>query len=186
MSIEHLETLIAFVLAGSLAMERVVAIVKTLFPRTFGEPGPAPENIYKEEAFRERKVVAGLKSNESPPGERAEPVDPLGKSALRVYVKFEARRIYVLALVMGASLLTSYVISTPLPGHSVRGIQLGTDQSISFIMFGLLISGGSAFWSQCLGVVGAIKDLKAKQRPMLGPPAQVIVIDKGDTPRLDQ
>lgn len=163
MSFDHLEVLIAFVLAGSLCMERIVAIVKTFFPQTFGEPGPAPENIYKEEAYDERKAAGPAKDDKPAPTGRAKPVDPMGKSILQVYAKFEARRIYVLMMVLAISLFIGWQVSGTDTTHPAW-VMFGPNQGIHFVIYALLISGGSAFWSQCLGVISAVKDLKAKQR----------------------
>jgi hypothetical protein len=163
MTIGPLSDLVAVVLAGSLVMERGVAIVKTLAPKVFGDPGPDPEAIFKPD----------------PKLDRPQRVDPRRKvMGVRWY---HGRRAVVLILVLIMSGLIAYLLSEN------QRVTYGTAGSMHWIMFAFLISGGSAFWAQLLGFVSAVKDFRVEQGKKTTDAANgVIVVNTADTPRLER
>lgn len=161
MDIENVGGFVGVVLAGSLIMERFVAIAKTFFPQFFGEAGPRPEAIYDDdESLRRQEVgVFGTK-----------------RFSWLVTEHRRARRRRVQLLVLGTSGVTAWLVATD------GWVSYGPDdakQRVYWLLFALLISGGSAFWTQMVGVAGAIKDLRAEQRSQLSEP-RIIVVDKND------
>lgn len=196
MDFTSLDSLVAVVLAGSLAMERLVTILKTFMPRTFGEPGPAPEDVYKQEAYDRRseegESAKGLTraTGEKDATRRSHAVEPLAQYRVlgavpTGYAEFEGRRIKVLLLVLTASVVTAYLLGQPeTKDVPYRFVKAGENR-IHWFLFGLLISGGSAFWSQVLGFVSAAKDVRATQRAQPQEPSPVIFVNRADPPRLD-
>src|SRR3954468_7962620 len=90
MRLDNLQSLVAVVLAGSLAMERVVTITKTIGPSIFGEPGVGPGGVFE--------VLADARP----------PMNRLG----RAWTPEQWRRTKVLALVLGASFGTAWLLSS--------------------------------------------------------------------------
>lgn len=166
--IAHLDTLVAVVLAGSLAMERLVNLVKTLFPGVFGEPSPVPggpQSIFAN-APRDRYVPRNRE---------------------------QGRRLLVLALVYAASFSTAWVLATVgecanQPGSSCRVVSYGAER-MPWWLYAVLISGGSAMWANVVGYLSALKDVTAEQRRAVtqgqAEKANVFVVNTGEPPRLD-
>ncbi|MHB8837530.1 MAG: hypothetical protein ACYC7F_01100 [Gemmatimonadaceae bacterium] len=149
---DTLGTLASLALAGSLAVERLVTIVKSLIPSL-------------SEAVR--------------PG--------WGESDARAD---KDRRLRVLLVTIFASQLTAFVVAS---GDGAYGgtVKVGPTLEIPFPLFGLLISGGSAFWTSIIAYASALKDVQkgeakrveqAEQRNWTGsrapgaPPASVVKV----------
>ncbi|HEX6909479.1 MAG TPA: hypothetical protein VF142_03760 [Longimicrobium sp.] len=116
---------IATLLAISLAGERIVAVLKTMFPAWLAEPlatpGTAPVGIQDDKGRRLRVQAVA----------------------------------FLACWVASASLL---------PGdfNLVGTLHLG-GLALNVVVVGLLTMGGSAFWTQVLGISSALKDLKKAQ-----------------------
>lgn len=147
---DALSTLASLALAGSLAVERLVTIIKTFFP-SLNEPAR--------------------------PG--------WGESDARAD---QDRRLRVLLVTIFTSQLTAYFVASGDGGLS-GSVNVGPEQGIPWPLFGLLISGGSAFWTSIVSYASALKDVQkgvakqveqAEQRSRLGsgdpllPPASVV------------
>lgn len=149
---DALSTLASLALAGSLAVERLVTIVKTFFPSL---------------------------SEVARPG--------WGESDARADMD---RRLRVLLVTIVASQLTAYFLASG-DGGLGDAVKVGPEQGIPWPLFGLLISGGSAFWTSVVAYASALKDVQkgeakrveqAEQRSQLGygapaqPPASVVKV----------
>lgn len=167
----HLDTLIPVILAGSLAMERLVNLVKTIAPGIFGEPSPAPGGPMS--------IFAGAPRDRFVPRNRE-----------------QGRRLLVLVVVYGASLVTAWLLATPVgcgsadAGSCQRVITFGAGDRMPWWLYAILISGGSAMWSNLLGYFSALKDVTAEQRRAvaLAPAdgkANVFVVNTGDPARAE-
>jgi len=172
MAIQHLESLAAVVLAGSLAMERLVNLGKTLAPRIFGEPSPvgnAPVSIFDDSA-RTRST-----------------------SAARLSERY--RRLAVLALVYVSSAITAWFIAGDYQACVLHAswfecpaVAYGSADSMPFWLYAILVSGGSAMWANLVGYFSALKDTTAAQRRggvSDTSRAQVLVVNAADAPRLE-
>ena len=179
MHLDQLDAFVAIVLAGSLAMERVVTIAKTLLPSTFGPPGPQPT--------KDVSVVA--------PTPMESVTSRLAKRR-RAFAQDDEqqRRILVLSLVLLSSLVTSWLLSErPETCTSwtarCRSVNIGAAVTINWFLYALLISGGSALWTNILGTVSALKDVQVEQRRHgstdVAPAGAVLVIDRQDKPVLE-
>lgn len=115
--------MIATLLAISLAGERIVVIVKTMFPTWFAEPAATP-----------------------------------GTPPLSIK-QDQGRRLRVQAVAFGSCWLAAASLNNfDWFGQSdLSGLSLATP------LVGLLAMGGSAFWTQVLGISSALKDLKTTQ-----------------------
>ncbi len=103
--------LISLILAVSIASERLVTLIKTIFPSLAAAPATGqPE-----------------------------------KSTLGI-----VKKVLLMVIAFGCSSLTAYFLPQP--------ITIGT-VNIPVLIMGLLASGGSAFWTNVLGYVSALKDL---------------------------
>lgn len=132
MNLERADALLTAILAGSLIMERLVTIAKTLLPGVFGDPGADPEASARwTHGLAERRI---------------------GK-----YRRSELRRLFVLALVLSSSFITAYLLR-----DSDGRISYAPNSWVPWSLFALLISGGSAFWAQLVGFVSAAKDFRAQ------------------------
>ena len=134
-----LQDVAAATLAGSLAMERLVVIFKTMFPW-----------------LAEAKVAL--------PGESEIRID-------------QRRRLSVLAITVIASLITAYFIADSSMGWD-RVVVIG-GQRLWFPIFGLMISGGSAFWSSIVGFASAAKDVRTQEKLQVN--AETIAVDRAVT-----
>jgi len=149
---ETIGTLASLALAGSLAVERLVTIVKTVFP-SLSEP-----------------TRAGW-----------------GESDVRVD---QVRRLLVLLVTIVTSQATAFFVTSGDPSWEGQ-VMFGPDRGIPWPLFGLLISGGSAFWTSVVSYASALKDVqksevkRAEQREQRGwlstdapvvalPPASVV------------
>lgn len=164
MNLDNLEALTTVLLVGSLLMERLVTIIKTLAPSVFGNPGPDPESIYRHDSqgpFVTKESEGGVLK----------------------WPHYKRRRIRVLGLVTASSILAACLISL-VQSASVcggwwffcGGVSYASDQQIHWLLFAILISGGSAFWNQMVGLASALKDLQVAQREDRRP--QIIVVDE--------
>jgi hypothetical protein len=118
---DALSSLASLALAGSLAVERLVTIIKTFFPSL--------------------SEVAHPRRGES--DERAD-MD---------------RRLRVLLVTIFASQLTAFILASG-DGGLGDTVKVGPAQGIPWPLFGLLISGGSAFWTSIVAYVSALKDVQ--------------------------
>ena len=149
---DALSTLASLALAGSLAVERLVTIIKTFFPSLSEVARPA-----------------------------------LGESDARADMD---RRLRVLLVTIFASQLTAYILASG-DGGLGGEIKVGPQLGIPWPLFGLLISGGSAFWTSIVAYASALKDVQKgeakqveqrEQRRQLGstvpaqPPASVVKV----------
>ena len=196
MQINDLEALVAVVLAGSLVMERLVAIVKTIEPDWFGEPGPDPDAIYRVRDVALTSFVDPGSDWFATMGQRVDGrrwprLSKLLRWAESTRFRLRLpparwRRIRVLGVVMLTSVAAALALSGPDSCHWYDACRVVTysDQAIHWAVFALLISGGSAFWAQVVGVVGATKDQLAAQNQ--AQPPRVVVVDKGDEPRFER
>jgi hypothetical protein len=82
-----------------------------------------------------------------------------GESEIRVD---KARRRAVLAITVVASMITAVVIGDGTNWYS-HAIVVGT-RKIHWPIFGLMISGGSAFWASIVGFASAAKDVRAQEK----------------------
>lgn len=149
---DALSTLAALALAGSLAVERLVTIVKTYFPSLHEVARPA-----------------------------------FGESDARAD---QDRRLRVLFVTIIASQLTAYFLASGDGGLSGQ-VKVSPELGVPWPIFGLLISGGSAFWTSIVAYASALKDVQKsqarqfdqlEQRGVLGagspttPPASVVKV----------
>lgn len=172
MILEDLGSLVTVTLAGSLVMERLVVILKTALPSIFGSPGPRPQEVF-----------------------RMRGIDPTAKA--RIFNRRNTdmtieqwRRIKVLGTVLLASFITAGLAATPQPCWGPEWlcgiVKASPKTEIPWWLYALLISGGSAFWSEILGFLSAAKDLRTAQDRAASPQkAQVIVVHTGEKPQLD-
>src|SRR5438045_8772087 len=111
MRLGNLDALVAVLLAGSLAMERLVTVVKTVLPQTFGEPGARPGGVF-------------------------EILDDTRKGSLWT-TQEQTRRLRVLALVFAASFATSYLLSDVRPSCTwpspCRDVVYGDNLAINLV-----------------------------------------------------
>ncbi|WP_396215893.1 hypothetical protein [Gemmatimonas sp.] len=128
MQLDSLSDFAPLALAGSLAMERLVVIAKTMFP------------------WLAKPVAAE-------PGESEYDVD-------------QRRRLAVLAITMTASLTTAWLIGQGNVWY-MRTIAVSPDRSINWLLFGLMISGGSAFWTSIVSFASAAKDVRKLEKASL-------------------
>lgn len=112
--------MIATLLAISLAGERIVAIVKTMFPTWFAEPSAQPGSSVPDR------------------------------------LEDRGRRLRVQAMAFGAC----WVAAASLSNFDFAGRMEIAGLSLATPIVGFLAMGGSAFWSQVLGISSALKDLK--------------------------
>jgi hypothetical protein len=127
MNITDITKLVSLILAVSIAGERLVTLIKTIFPSLVAPPATAQTD------------------------------SSTGGIAKKVTLMFLA----FLCCWLTASFLHGTFSQTP--------IDLGSIGQIPVFLLGLLASGGSAFWTNILGYVSALKDLnnqKAVQTKM--------------------
>jgi hypothetical protein len=129
MQLDSISDFAPLALAGSLAMERLVVIAKTMFP------------------WLAKPVVAE-------PGESEYDVD-------------QRRRLAVLSITMTASLATAWLIGQERSVWYMRTISVGPDSSINWLLFGLMISGGSALWTSIVSFASAAKDVRKLEKASL-------------------
>lgn len=149
---DALSSLASLALAGSLAVERLVTIVKTFFPSLSEVARPA-----------------------------------WGESDERADMD---RRLRVLLVTIFASQLTAFILASG-DGSLADTVKIGPAQGIPWPLFGLLISGGSAFWTSIVSYASALKDVQKgaakrieqlEQRERMGstsptqPPASVVKV----------
>lgn len=149
---DALSTLAALALAGSLAVERLVTIIKTFFPSL---------NEVARPAFGESDERADMD-----------------------------RRLRVLLVTIIASQLTAFFLASGDGGLS-GAVKVSPELGVPWPLFGLLISGGSAFWTSIVAYASALKDVQkgvarqveqAEQHGRLGsgasamPPAGVVKV----------
>ncbi|MCO4098409.1 MAG: hypothetical protein HEQ38_03210 [Gemmatimonas sp.] len=129
MQLDSLSDFAPLALAGSLAMERLVVIAKTMFP------------------WLAKPVVAE-------PGESEYDVD-------------QRRRLAVLGITMTASLVTAWLVGDRQSNWYMRTIAVGPGRTINWLIFGLMISGGSAFWTSIVSFASAAKDVRRLEKASL-------------------
>lgn len=118
---DALSTLASLALAGSLAVERLVTIIKTFFPSLNEVARPA-----------------------------------WGESDARADMD---RRLRVLLVTIIASQLTAFLLASGDGG--LRGqVMVNEEFGVPWSLFGLLISGGSAFWTSIVSYASALKDVQ--------------------------
>jgi len=125
---DALSTLASLALAGSLAVERLVTIVKTYFP-SLNEVG--------RPAFGESDARAD-----------------------------QDRRLRVLFVTILASQLTAYILASGDDGFNGQ-VKVSAELGVPWPLFGLLISGGSAFWTSIVAYASALKDVQKSQAKQL-------------------
>lgn len=118
---DALSTLASLALAGSIAVERLVTIIKTFFPSLseVGRPGW---------------------------GESDDRAD-------------KDRRLRVLFVTIVASQLTAYFLASS-DGGLAGAVKVSPELGVPWPVFGLLISGGSAFWTSIVAYAAALKDVQ--------------------------
>ncbi|MDP1891400.1 MAG: hypothetical protein Q8K55_10970 [Gemmatimonadaceae bacterium] len=121
---DALSTLASLALAGSLAVERLVTIIKTFFPSLNEVGRPAW-------------------------GESDERAD-------------QDRRLRVLFVTIIASQLTAFFLATGDGGLS-GAVKVSSELGVPWPLFGLLISGGSAFWTSVVAYASALKDVQKSE-----------------------
>lgn len=120
MALDGLSAVAAAALAGSLATERLVVVVKTLIPWLAA---------------------------------------PAQDVALTFGSREQARRLAVNAIAIAAGLTTAWLIA----GDAATGprvIAVAEGLRLPWPVFGLMISGGSAFWTSIVAYASAAKDLQ--------------------------
>jgi hypothetical protein len=125
--LEQLVTLSTILLTISLATERLIAIIKTIFPK-LAEENKNDNGMVDPERDKRRKLLV--------------------------------QSISFLAGWLTASLLAPKF--NPLFGH----IKLNDDLNLHVIIIGFLSMGGSAFWSNVLGYMKAVKDIHQQQKAL--------------------
>jgi hypothetical protein len=138
--IEQLSVIVALLAALSVAAERLVDIVKNLFPTYLAE---------------EQKIVQGGNVAAEDVGK----IDPK---------KEGFRKVVLQVLPIVASIVTVMLawpaVAGSVPGAPPGGWWTSVSGIATIIATGVLVSGGSGFWNKVVGYIGEVRDLKQGQK----------------------
>jgi hypothetical protein len=179
MKLDNLQALSAVIMAGSLVMERLVTTAKTVAPRWFAESpvpnAPAAARPLAEDSDDGADDPGGWDKAKAKTREFLVTGPPGATRPRQVrseYTTDRNRRLRVLLLVFGASFTTAWVIAESSPcgagsADRCRQVLYGSELAIPWYIFGVLISGGSAFWTNIVGFVSAAKDVRGVQKTVV-------------------